>query len=131
MFASHGQFYLCVEGNTIQTTANGPFNSEAITHYQADIIDATQSIQGNWGQITKIHSNCLFTPDAIAKMHDLTQLRQELGLIAVAFIFDEVIGQSFLKEQFSNFYCSYNIPCKFFADQYAANNWILGQLATQ
>ena len=104
MFESHGRFVVCRQGNILKVDATGPFNHEAVENYQEDVVDAIKYLDEPWGQLILMHENCLYTPQAAQAMYHFAELRQKLGLVAIALVFIDKNAMLIVQDKISDFY---------------------------
>ncbi len=126
----HGQYALSVDGPMLILRARGPWNREAVQLYRDELaLLSTPLEQGAWGLLAIVQGEALLLPDAAALLQQKTATDLARGRVATALVFDNVILQELVEEQFSAIYAGLPQSLRFFDDLHEARAWLQSEIA--
>jgi len=123
-FAPHGEYRIVNEKNMLLVEAKGPFNSEIVANYAADMELAVQQVVAPWVQLIILHQEALFTPDAERQMYRTISKRKALGMSASAIVIIGASARFAIELQISGIYNDLQVRHQYFDNQKAARDWL-------
>lgn len=125
-FRSHGEYHIKVLDDVLYIDAEGPFNSEAVHDFQANIGKAVTLLEAKprWYQLAILHNMSIFTEAAIADLVEVARWRMSKGLVASAVVTRDVVGVQLARKQLGDMYRQLGMEHQFFDTENAAIQWI-------
>ncbi|EPJ54085.1 MAG: hypothetical protein OFPI_07790 [Osedax symbiont Rs2] len=128
---AHGLFKIEFNDNLLILDVTGPFNDEHVRDLGCRLQEVLTNVHGPWMQVTFLHQDCLFTPQAEQEMAHVVKLRIQRGLCAIAFVFVNKVGRIVIEAQIIRIFQEFHITPGFFTDSDTAITWVKAQLALQ
>ncbi len=129
MFHTHGEHKLQLNGNILTVEARGPFNIEQVDYYKNALQNELGNIKQPWGQLNKLHQDCLFTPQGEEEMYSTIKLRKDTGICAVAIFFVDGKPNSIAEQQLRRMYAIHDIKYRCFKKKTEATAWLKEQIS--
>jgi len=129
-FAPHGEYKISVENNLLLVEAKGPFNSEIVANYTADMALAVKQVDAPWGQLIVLHQEGLFTPSAEKQMYGTISARKDLGMCASGIVIIGASAKFAIEMQISRIYNDLQVKHQYFDNEKEARDWLLEVSAT-
>ncbi len=121
----HGTYSIELINRVLFVDATGPFNEDAVKNYSTDLKVFTEKLAPEpWALCAVFRNESLFTPEAEDQLTAVTEWRKEMGMKAVAIIFNEIKGLNILKAQMERIYRRADVPYSFFYDNAEAFSWL-------
>lgn len=124
-FAPHGEYRISLEDNLLLVEAKGPFNSEIVVNYAADMEWAVKQVVAPWAQLIILHQEGLFTPNAEKQMYSTISARKELGLSASAIVIIGASARFAMEMQISRIYNDLQVKHQYFDSEKEAREWLI------
>lgn len=124
-FAPHGEYRVRVEKNMLLVEAKGPFNSEVVANYTADMALAVKQVTAPWCQLVILHQEGLFTLDAEKQMYSTISTRKDLGMSASAIVIIGASARFAIEMQISRIYNDLQVKHQYFDNEEEARVWLL------
>ena len=124
-FAPHGEYRISVENNMLLVEAKGPFNSEIVDNYAADMALAVKQVVAPWSQLIVLHQEGLFTPSAEKQMYSTIGVRKDLGMCASAIVIIGASARFAIEMQISRIYNDLQVVHQYFDNEKEARDWLL------
>ena len=126
---AHGLHRIEFKDKFLTVEARGPFNDQQVQNYQAQLQEVLSKVKGHWGQLTLLHQDCIFTPQAEREMYHTIKLRKQRGVCAIAVVFIDTAPTGLVEQQLTRLYQQFNIMHAYFIDADAALVWLEAQVA--
>ena len=128
---AHGLCKIEFKDNILTLEVTGPFNEQHVQNLQCQLKKALSNVDSPWGQLTLLHQECIFTPQAEQEMYATVELRKQRGICAIAVVFVDKVRTIIIEQQLTRIYQKFDIDHAYFIDADAATVWIKEQVAMQ
>ncbi|EPJ52200.1 MAG: hypothetical protein OFPI_14750 [Osedax symbiont Rs2] len=128
---AHGLCNIEFKDSILTLEVTGPFNEQHVQNLQCQLQKALLNVDSPWGQLTLLHQDCIFTPQAEQEMYHTVKLRKQRGICAIAVVFVNKVRTMIIERQLTRIYQQFDIDHAYFIDADTAAVWIKEQLAMQ
>jgi hypothetical protein len=129
-FRKIGVFEIVVEGDVVNLWSSPEFNLEAALEYAAAMEKVIDGMSSVFGVMTRFEAPPIIGPDVEASLKETAKHRAERGMVAVAFIIQNVDrgGLSIATAQWHRIYDPIAVPFATFSDVEMARPWLRAQI---
>jgi len=124
MFEMIGQYEITRDGDVIRVWSSSEFNVEAAQHYALAMIRMIDQMPPKFGTLVAFDSPPILAPDVEDAMHLSAIQRAERGMVAVAFVTENLEGIKIASTQWNRIYEQTGVVLQFFHDLEPARIWL-------
>ncbi len=123
-----GQYEITRDGDIIRVWSSSEFNLEAAQQYALDMIEMIEQMPPKFGTLVGFFSPPVVAPDVEETMRLSALKRAERGMVAVAFVTENLEGISVASAQWDRIYEGSGITFQIFREEAPAKAWLQEQI---
>ena len=128
MLGMIGHYEITRDGDIIRVWSSSEFNLEAAQQYALDMIEMIEQMPPKFGTLVAFDSPPVVAPDVEETMRRSAAQRAERGMVAVAFVTQNLEGISVASAQWDRIYEDSGITFQIFREVAPAMKWLQEQI---
>jgi hypothetical protein len=129
MFRIIGQYEITRDGDLIHVQSSSEFNLEAARQYALDMNEMIRQMPAKFGTLVEFEAPPVIAPEVEESMRRSAWERAQRGMVAVAFVTQNVDGLPVARGQWERIYEGSGVSFRIFQDAASARDWLAEQLA--
>lgn len=128
MFRIIGQYDISRDGDIIRVWSSPEFNLEAARQYALDMMEMIKQMPPKFGTLVNFETPPIVGPEVEESMRRSARQRAERGMVAVAFVTEQLDAIEVARGQWGRIYEGSGITLRFFQEVEEAREWLQGQV---
>ena len=128
MFRIIGQYDISRDGDIIRVWSSPEFNLEAARQYALDMMAMIEQMPPKFGTLVSFEAPPIVGPEVEESMRRSARQRAERGMVAVAFVTEQLDAIEVARRQWGRIYEGSGIRLQFFQEVEAARDWLQEQI---
>jgi hypothetical protein len=124
MFRMIGYFEITHEGDVVHVRSAPEFNLEAAQQYARDMMVVIERMPPRFGTLVEFPSPPIIGPEVEAAMRESAKQRAARGMVAAAFVTENLEGIRVASAQWDRIYEPSGIAIRFFHEVGPARDWL-------